>query len=118
MPRAVSQARPRLRRLGGQLVQLYASSPALAARGPGGAQSQGRWAQPLLGAVVQISFDAPAGVTGGYDPRGGGGELGIVEGDGESPGDEFDTVESLGSERAADERFPAGAPRAGRRGSG
>jgi len=42
----------------GQVVQL------------GGAQSQGKGDQALLGAVVQIALDAPAGlVGGGDDPR-------------------------------------------------
>ena len=74
----------------------------------GRAQSQGEGDQSLLGAVVQIPLDAAPGVVGGgHDPRPRGGELGVelgvVQGDGELPGDERDGVEPVGGERAAQE---------------
>ena len=73
-----------------------------------GAQLQGQGDQPLLGAVVQVAFDAPPGlVTGRHDAGPGGGQLGVqlgvVQGDGQLPGDELDRVQPVGGERAADQ---------------
>ena len=64
--------------------------------------------QALLGAVVQIAFDAAAlTISGRHDPfaRGDqlGIELGVVQGDRQLAGDEFDRIEPLGRERGADE---------------
>ena len=76
--------------------------------GLGGAQLQGDRDQALLGAVVQVAFDASAGVIGGgHDALAAGGqvgvELGVVQRDGQLPGDEGDRVEAVGGERAADQ---------------
>jgi hypothetical protein len=67
--------------------------------GPGGhrhtgaaAEAQREGDQPLLGAVVQVAFDAAAGGIAGSDDPGAGGdefgvELGVVQRDGELAGD-------------------------------
>ena len=60
--------------------------------------------KPLLGTVVQVTFDLAAGlVGGGHDPCARRGKLGIqlcvVERDGELTGDQLDGVETLGGER-------------------
>jgi hypothetical protein len=58
--------------------------------GLGGAQLQNKRDQSLLGAVVQVAFDAAAGLVGGDDDaRARGGQLGVGLGIGESGCDQF-----------------------------
>ena len=111
MPRAISRssssALPSSSATSSQLRGLRVG-PGAHRRARAGAEAQGEGDQPLLGAVVQVAFDAAAGgVGGGDDPGAGGGELGVelgvVQGDGELAGDERDRVEPLGGERAAEE---------------
>ncbi len=86
-------------------------------RGLRDAQLEDEGDQALLGAVVQVSLDAPAGLVGGGDDPGARGaelgvELGVVEGDGELAGDELDSVEPVGGERAtSNPSITAAAPR-------
>ena len=56
----------------------------------GGAQVEGEGDQALLGAVVQVAFDAAAGgIGGGHDPRPGGGQGGLGFGVGDRGGGQF-----------------------------
>ena len=110
MPRASSRNSSRaLLAPGGQVVELGGQLDRVGGHQRlCGAGLQGEGDEFLLGAVVQVAFDAAAGLVGGGDDAGAGGgelgvELGVVQGDGQLAGDEGDRVESVGGERGADE---------------